>query len=107
VTTLSFTVTRVEAGAVRYVVRSTTAEPGGKVLSRSEVEETHDAFPAALPPDAAAETATAAGRSLRAWRARVGETTVWWSPDVPLTGVVRSEGPGGAEQTLVAWSRGG
>jgi hypothetical protein len=109
-TTLTWRVTAVEGSAVRYAVRSQTTGAGGKALGAANAEETHEAVPAIVAADAVEENVTVAGRSIRAWKsvavASESSTTVWTSPEVPLSGVVKSIGPGGAEQTLVAWARG-
>ncbi len=122
VTTLTWTAERVDAARVEFRVESRTvsasvsspaATPPHLLLSSSDTRSVHDAATDAVPPPGSPDTVTdASGRTWTDARKRVtrspdGDTTVWTHPDLPMSGVVRSAGPGGAEQVLVSWARGG
>jgi hypothetical protein len=104
VTRLTWRALAVEGQEVRLAVESLTTDPKSKAVTSTSSEErrpVRDAAPGGEP-----EMVNVGGRALRTRRATVGETTVWRSAEVPLGGVVRSEGPGGAVQTLVEFGRG-
>jgi hypothetical protein len=109
VTRLTWTAERVAGGRVEFRVESRTTAADGREVASSDATSAHDLAEVGTPPGTP-ETVQAAGRSFAATKAvrRTGdaETTVWTSADLPLSGVVRSTGPGGVEQVLVSWSRG-
>jgi hypothetical protein len=114
VATVTWRALRLDAGGVVYEIESTARDAGGRVLSTAREEQR--AAAAGPPPGGATvvsatpERVEAAGRALTTSKEVLRlpggeETTVWRSGEVPF-GVVRARGPGGVEQSLVAWGRG-
>lgn len=115
VTSITWRVTQADGRSVRYAVHSKTVGADGKTLATADADEAHDAFPSPTKPGALPEALTVAGKSMTAWKKTIKssdadtttQTTTWTSADAPFSGIVKSVGPGGAEQVLVAWGRGG
>ena len=110
-TRLTWRIVSLDAIQAGVSITSATTDGSGRDLSASETQTKIDL--AKLRPTSRLQGATPSepvvvgARRIPVRVAFVGETKAWVSDEVPVTGLVRSTGPGGTEQVLVDFGRGG